>query len=467
MKVKHKIILLFAIIVCLFGIGMIYSSDVAFADRDLEIDYPTAPSDPSGDPVITPDTTKTTLPEYIKYLFNFLIGIGGILAFAVFLYGGTMWLLSAGNPGIIGPAKKKMLNGTMGLALLLCSYLIIYAINPDLTIMRVGLDWISDTGPEITPSELGAKMYQEIPIGLLVEDILAKNISCFDKEKNLIDCRTREIVDEKIDDVFDRDSHYNYCYKYDDDGNKEELMEYHDRMDCIKELLKAIEAKSAELKQKSEELETAVNKCKCINCNGPGDCDCKKDNCFCCGSPREEEPASCSGNPPTPTLKNDPCTLAGREKIDDLRNEIYQIVNGTEKKIEGKDIVDNPDHKTENLSIVEAQRRFEELKQESNDDLDDLLEAEELVKFPSFVKRLNLAQYFEKKLFEKLEKKEFKNFSPSGYYSVSTYCKEFNCSNKSCSKYGLNDEGVLCNLFSIDGAPSTFYHSIKEYEKHN
>ena len=74
MNQKRKIILLFAIVVCLFGFGMIYSSDFAFADRNLELDYPTAPSDPSGDPVVTPDTTKTTLPEYIKYLFNFLLG---------------------------------------------------------------------------------------------------------------------------------------------------------------------------------------------------------------------------------------------------------------------------------------------------------------------------------------------------------------------------------------------------------
>ena len=211
MNQKRKIILIILGIVCIGGTALFCANDFAFADRDLELDYPTAPSDPSGDPVVTPDTTKTTLPEYIKYLFNFLIGIGGILAFAIFLYGGVMWLLSAGNPGIIGAAKKKMLNGIMGLGLLLCSYLIIYAINPDLTVMRLGLDWISDHGPEITPSELDPKLYQEAPIGLLVEDIVAKNISCFDNEKNLIDCRTKEIIaGPPTGDIFDRDTHYSY-----------------------------------------------------------------------------------------------------------------------------------------------------------------------------------------------------------------------------------------------------------------
>ena len=471
MSQKQKTILIILGLVCASAAILFCANDFAFADRDLEIDYPTAPSDPTGDPVVTPDTTKTTLPEYIKYLFNFLIGIGGILAFAVFLYGGTMWLLSAGNPGIIGPAKKKMMNGGMGLALLLCSYLIIYTINPDLTIMRLGLDWIRTPGPETIPSETGPKDYQEIPIGLLVEDILAKNISCFDKENNLIDCRTKEFIAGKIDDIFDRDSHHNYCYEYDIEGNKKKLNDYHDRMDCIKNLTKAIETKSGILREKSEELETIVNsKCKCINCNGPGYCDCEKNNCFCCGSPREEEPPSCSGNPPTPTLRNDPCTLAGREKIDDLRNDIYQIINGTERKIQGKDIVDDPDHSAKNLSLIEAQERFKKLKEDFNKELNELKEAEELVKFPSYVKRLNLAQYLEKKILEKLEKQDFKNFSPPGYDSVARYCKIFNCSddnNGVCSKYKLNDDGVLCNFFNIDGAPSTFYHNIKEYEKAN
>jgi hypothetical protein len=470
MSQKQKTILIILGLVCASAAILFCANNFAIADRDLEIDYPTAPSDSSDDPVITPSTTKTTLPEYIKYLFNFLIGIGGILAFAVFVYGGVMWTFSAGNPGIIGPAKKKMMNGGMGLALLLCSYLIIYTINPDLTILRLGMIWESTPGPEIIPSETGPKDYQEVPIGLLVEDIVAKNISCFDNAKNLINCRTKEIIAAPIDDIFDRNTHYNYCYKYDSKGDKRYLMDYHDRMDCVKELTKAIEIKSATLKGVSEELEIIVNSnCKCAKCNGPGNCSCQgADNCFCCGSPREEEPPSCSGNPPTPTLKNDPCTLAGRAKIDELRNEIYQIINGTEKKIEGKDIVDNPDHDSNNLSLIEAQRRFRGLKEDFNKELKELKEAEELVKFPSFVKRLNLAQYLEKKTLEKLEKQDFKNFSPPGYDTIARYCKIFNCSsdnNGICGKYKLNDDGVLCNLFNIDGAPSTFYHNIKEYEK--
>ena len=87
----RKIILLFVVIACVFGV--MYASDFAIADRDLEIEnYPAAPggADAPG--------KDTTLPQYIKYLFNFGIGIGGILVFVMFVYAGILWTTSAGNP---------------------------------------------------------------------------------------------------------------------------------------------------------------------------------------------------------------------------------------------------------------------------------------------------------------------------------------------------------------------------------
>lgn len=481
MNQKYKIILFIAVFICFCGI--IFPGDFTFADRELESDYPEAPSSPD-DSALSPSTTKTTLPEYVKYLFNLLIGAGGILAFTMFVFGGVMWLLSAGNPGIIESGKKKMFNGIMGLSLLLCSYLIIYTINPDITILRLNLNWVSTTGPEYTPSEPKSEMYQEIPIGLLIEDLLAKNISCFQTasaKMELIDCRTKENLWQETADEekFNSNTHYNYCYQYDEQGNKQELLEYHDRLDCIEKLMTAIRIKSALLKEKSEQLNNLIKKCKCRNCNGPGSCVCQcdedgcwcEDKCFCCGSPREET-YSCSGNPPFPTLSNDPCP--NRQRIDELRNEIHQLLNGKTQKIQGPDIVDNPDYNplvdSKFLYLKEARKRLNELKQELNNDLKDLEQAEELAKFPSFVKRLNLSQYLEEKSSLRMDKLEFKNFSAPEYDSISTYCKEFNCpakDNEICGVYELNTDGVLCNLFNLDGDPGTFYHSIEEYEQYN
>ncbi|MCK4454333.1 hypothetical protein KAU51_03235 [Candidatus Parcubacteria bacterium] len=79
-------------------------------------------------------TADTTLPEYIKYIFNFSIILGAILASAVLVFGGIRWLLSAGSPTAIGEAKSWMFSGITGLVLLLGSYVILTAINPDLVI---------------------------------------------------------------------------------------------------------------------------------------------------------------------------------------------------------------------------------------------------------------------------------------------------------------------------------------------
>ena len=132
----RKIILLFVVIACVFGV--MYASDFAIADRDLEIEnYPTAPGD-AGAP-----GKDTTLPQYIKYLFNFGIGIGGILVFVMFVYAGILWTTSAGNPTAISKAKSKMFGAIAGLALLFLSYIIIVTLNPELAIFKD----IPDMGP--------------------------------------------------------------------------------------------------------------------------------------------------------------------------------------------------------------------------------------------------------------------------------------------------------------------------------
>ena len=123
--------MLFIVIICLFGI--IYSNgfDFALADRNLETEtYPTAPGNSE---VPGPDTE---LSEFIKYLFNFGIGIGGILVFIMLLYAGILWITSAGNPAAVSKAKSKILGGVAGLTLLFLSYIIIVAINPGLTLFK-------------------------------------------------------------------------------------------------------------------------------------------------------------------------------------------------------------------------------------------------------------------------------------------------------------------------------------------
>ena len=222
-----------------------------------ELTYPEIPG------AETP-TEETKLPGYIKYIFNFAIILGAILAFAALLFGGIRWFLSVGSPSAISEAKSWMLAGIIGVVLLLSSYLILTTINPELAILK--LEELEEfepvEPPEYTPPEIETTYYQEIPIGLLIENILAKNIDCYDYSKD-----------------------------------PPEILLDHDRLDCIKILVETIKTKSEKLKNLAEELLFLYKKCNCFYCE-KGDCNCAKtknedgeescvcvSNCHCKGDP--------------------------------------------------------------------------------------------------------------------------------------------------------------------------------------
>ncbi len=90
-----------------------------------ETDYPALPTAPSPTP-------EEGLPSYVHYIFNLALTIGGLVAFGVLIWGGVLYLTSAGNPEQIGNAKKKLLGAFLGLLILFAVYLILTIVNPDL-----------------------------------------------------------------------------------------------------------------------------------------------------------------------------------------------------------------------------------------------------------------------------------------------------------------------------------------------
>lgn len=133
---KRKIILIFAILIFL----SIESGSVLA----LEIKYPTIP----GKEALGPGAT---IESYVAYIYNFFIIIGGLIAFGAMIYGGVEWLVSAGSPGRISEARKRILGGFLGLIILLSSYLILYTINPNLTFITFKKE---PPKPLITPETL-------------------------------------------------------------------------------------------------------------------------------------------------------------------------------------------------------------------------------------------------------------------------------------------------------------------------
>lgn len=70
------------------------------------------------------------IPGGFGNVLNWAIGIGGLLALGVIIYGGVLYIVSAGFPSRQGDAKEWIKAAIYGLALLLGAYLILNTINP-------------------------------------------------------------------------------------------------------------------------------------------------------------------------------------------------------------------------------------------------------------------------------------------------------------------------------------------------
>lgn len=84
-----------------------------------------------------------TIAKYIRDIYSYAIGIVGILATVVMMFGGVLWLTAGGNPSRIGEAKTWITASLTGLLLTLTSYMILATVNPalvdfSLNIRKVG-----------------------------------------------------------------------------------------------------------------------------------------------------------------------------------------------------------------------------------------------------------------------------------------------------------------------------------------
>lgn len=76
------------------------------------------------------------LGEYIVAIYKWSIGAIAIIAIIMIMVGGFQWLMAAGNVGKISDAKSRITYAVIGLVIILTSNLILYSINPNLTIFQ-------------------------------------------------------------------------------------------------------------------------------------------------------------------------------------------------------------------------------------------------------------------------------------------------------------------------------------------
>jgi hypothetical protein len=77
------------------------------------------------------------LNELIAWFYYFIVGISGLAAFSMLVWGGFTWLTSAGSSSKTGEAKERISSAVLGLMIILSSWVILRLINPELTIIRL------------------------------------------------------------------------------------------------------------------------------------------------------------------------------------------------------------------------------------------------------------------------------------------------------------------------------------------
>lgn len=95
---------------------------------------------------------------YISGIYKFGIWAVGIAAFFMIIFGGFMYITSAGNNASMEKAKGVITDALVGLLLAMLSYLLLYIINPDLVRINPAS---TGTTPPATQQPGGAQQQQQ------------------------------------------------------------------------------------------------------------------------------------------------------------------------------------------------------------------------------------------------------------------------------------------------------------------
>lgn len=79
---------------------------------------------------------EVPIASQIAGFYKWALGIGGLVALGIIVFGGILYTVSAGNASKQDDAKQWVTGALIGLILLFGSYLILNTINPNLTVLK-------------------------------------------------------------------------------------------------------------------------------------------------------------------------------------------------------------------------------------------------------------------------------------------------------------------------------------------
>jgi len=230
---KTKLLFLFFLLFIFLAPHHVFGGGLA--QKPLEATYPQVPG------ALTPATTKTALPDYIRYIFQLSLFIGALITFGSLIYGGVRYLTSAGSPSAQKDAQSQISAGILGLIILFTAYLILNTISPQLVAFKVSpLGKAPTSRPPAFILKPEVAQLVEIPVGGLIENLWGERTESYPKGRKLTD-----------------------CYTFDDNGDSVSLLTDQDRLDCIKWFSESVQIKAKNLNEPVKELQKFYN---CQNC---------------------------------------------------------------------------------------------------------------------------------------------------------------------------------------------------------
>ena len=87
---------------------------------------------------VTTGLENTSLPQIIGNIVKAVLGLFGVVATVIIVYGGVKWMTSQGDTSKIDSAKKLMIAGTIGMVLILSGYAITTFLINNILMKTVG-----------------------------------------------------------------------------------------------------------------------------------------------------------------------------------------------------------------------------------------------------------------------------------------------------------------------------------------
>ncbi len=137
-----------AVILSILFLGLIFSTQIAFAYTTIVQDYPLLPAC-ENNAECRPGQTDFGLPQFVKYIFLFALGIAGVVGLIAIIMAAFGYVTSAGNPQKAADSKDKIISALLGLLLLLGSVVVLNIINPDL--LKLKAEPVEEVNVDVTP----------------------------------------------------------------------------------------------------------------------------------------------------------------------------------------------------------------------------------------------------------------------------------------------------------------------------